>query len=101
MFLVVLENRGYGQIIGSTDTPYLNRLADRGGLATNFTATRHPSLPNYIAMTAGSTMGITSNCTDCAVRGRNLADQLEDAGLTWRAYEESIPTPCFLGAYSG
>lgn len=101
VFVVVLENHSFGEIIGSPEAPFLNKLADQGGLATNYTAIRHPSLPNYIAMIGGSTFGIKTNCTKCSVRASNLADQLENAGLTWRAYEESIPRPCFMGAYSG
>ena len=31
-------------------------------------AIRHPSLPNYLALTGGSTFGITSDCTDCTAR---------------------------------
>ena len=56
-----MENHAYGQIIGSSDAPYLNKLAGQAGLATNFYAEAHPSLPNYIAMTSGSTQGITDD----------------------------------------
>src|SRR5436305_2800289 len=55
---IVMENHSYDQIIGSSDAPYINRLAGEHGLATNFYAEAHPSLPNYIAMSSGSTQGI-------------------------------------------
>jgi hypothetical protein len=64
-------------------------------------AVTHPSLPNYLALTAGSTFGIDSDCTDCAVRGTSLADQLEQHGLSWRAYLEGLPHACFTGAGAG
>src|SRR4051794_6133518 len=53
--VLVLENRSYGQVIGNRDAPYLNRLAARNALATHYYALAHPSLPNYIALTSGST----------------------------------------------
>ena len=48
-------------------------------------------------MTSGDTQGITSNCTDCFVNTPNLVDQLEAAGKSWKAYMESMPSPCFVG----
>src|SRR5690348_8274350 len=49
-----LENHGYDQIVQSNDAPFLNRtLARTCGLATNYHALGHPSLPNYMAATSG------------------------------------------------
>jgi len=36
IFLVIMENHGYDEIMGSSDAPYLNQLADRYGVATNY-----------------------------------------------------------------
>ena len=47
-----MDNHSYGQITGSPEAPYLNTLAGQAGLATNFRAEAHPSLPNHIAMTS-------------------------------------------------
>jgi hypothetical protein len=58
---IVMENHSFDQIIGSPDAPYINQLADEHGLATGFYAESHPSLPNYIAMTSGSTQGISDD----------------------------------------
>src|SRR5256885_11486760 len=96
-----MENHERGQVIGSPDAPYTNRLARRYGLATASFGMRHPSLPNYLALTSGSTHGITSDCTACRVAGRNVVDQLEAAHLPSRAYLEGLPRPCFTGASSG
>jgi hypothetical protein len=57
---IMLENVGYG-VIGSPSAPYLNQLASRCALATNYYAVSHPSLPNYIALTSGSTQGINND----------------------------------------
>jgi phosphatidylinositol-3-phosphatase len=101
VFVLVLENHSYGQIIGSPDAPYLNRLVRRYTLATRYYAITHPSLPNYIAMIGGSTLGIRSNCTDCSVDASNLADQLERQRFSWRGYFESMPSPCYKGGSAG
>ncbi|MDP9331256.1 MAG: alkaline phosphatase family protein [Actinomycetota bacterium] len=93
-----MENRDYSSVIGSSDAPYVNGLAARYGLATSSYAVGHPSLPNYLALLAGSTFGVNSDCTDCTVGATNLIDQLESAGISWSAYMEDMPSPCFTGA---
>lgn len=95
--VIEMENHEYNQIIGSSSAPYINSLANQYTLLTNSFATTHPSLPNYLSLTGGSTFGITSNCTDCFVNAPNLGDQLEKAGLSWKTYQEGMPSPCFLG----
>ena len=97
VFQIVMENKEYSSIIGSSSAPYTNSLAQQYGLATNFYGTRHPSLPNYLAMIGGDTFGITSDCTNCFVNATNLVDQLEGAGKSWKGYMESMPSPCFIG----
>lgn len=99
--IVVLENREYSEVIGNSEAPYINSLAARYGLATQSYAITHPSLPNYVALTSGGTHGIDSDCTSCSVSAPNIVDQLEAAGLTWRAYMEDLPHPCFLGDSAG
>jgi hypothetical protein len=98
---IVMENAEYGEVIGSPKAPYVNSLARRYGLATQSFGIRHPSLPNYLALTSGSTHGITSDCTGCAVSATNIVDQLQAAGISWRAYLEDVPGPCFEGAGAG
>jgi hypothetical protein len=98
---VVMENKEYDDVIGNRDAPYINRLARRYGVATASYGIRHPSLPDYLALTSGSTQGIDSDCTDCHAPGRSIVDQLAGAGLTWKAYMEDLPRPCFRGAGAG
>jgi Phosphoesterase family len=99
--VIVMENEEAGAVPGASDAPYLNALARRYAVATNSYAIRHPSLPNYLALTSGSTHGITSDCTDCHVGGRNIVDQLEPAHLTWKGYMEDLPRPCSSVAGAG
>lgn len=100
LITIVMENKEYGDVIGNRDAPYVNRLARRYGLATRSYGVRHPSLPDYLALTSGSTHGIDSDCTDCHVAARNVAEQLEAAHISWKAYMEDMPKPCFRGAGS-
>ena len=97
VFVIVMENKGYSEIMGSSQAPYINSLASRYGLATNYHAVTHPSLPNYLSLTGGDTFGITTDCTSCWVNAANITDRVEAAGRSWKAYEESIPGPCFVG----
>ena len=99
--VIVMENEEYGDIIGSSSAPYINRLASTHAVARQMYAIRHPSLPNYLALTGGSTFGIDSDCTDCSVPGSGVAGQLMAQGLTWRGYMEGLPHPCFTGGASG
>ncbi|MET0479496.1 MAG: alkaline phosphatase family protein, partial [Actinomycetota bacterium] len=88
--VVVEENHAIGQIIGSPQAPFLNHLATQGTLLTRYYAITHPSLPNYLAMISGDTHQITSDCTSCNLDAPNLADQLEAAGVSWKAYMEDL-----------
>jgi hypothetical protein len=101
--VIVMENEEFGDIIGSHQTPFINALARRYALARSMYAITHPSLPNYLALTAGSTFGIDSDCTDCRAPSatRSLADELSGAHLSWKAYMEDLPRPCFRGASAG
>ncbi len=96
-----MENKEYGHVIGSSSAPYINGLAHRNVLLTNYYAISHPSLPNYLALTGGSTFGIQSDCINCNVNARNIVDQLRSRNMSWRAYMQSMPHACFLGATAG
>jgi phosphatidylinositol-3-phosphatase len=98
---IVMENEESTSIVGNPEAPYANTLIRRYGLATQSFATRHPSLPNYLALTSGSTQGTTSDCTECQVNAPNIVDQLESAHISWKAYMEDMPAPCFKGAGAG
>jgi phosphatidylinositol-3-phosphatase len=99
--VVIMENEEYGDIIGSRSTPYINGLARRYALVASMYAITHPSLPNYLALTGGSTFGINSDCTDCSVASAGLPTQLSRAHISWKAYMEGLPHPCFTGAGAG
>jgi phosphatidylinositol-3-phosphatase len=156
VYLIMMENHGFSQIIDNPSAPYINYLSRTANLATNYYAIAHPSLNNYLEIVGGSNFGVQSDnapdwhnlycesnlvsatvnsdnppspnvCpisgvgTDAAVPaidmtneasgapgtvnidgtksygaaqntvGKSIADQLAEAGLTWKSYQESIP----------
>jgi phosphatidylinositol-3-phosphatase len=95
-----MENASYSEIVGNPAAPYLNRLASECGLATHYTAITHPSLPNYLAATSGSDWGIRDDGPPSVHRlgQESLFAQLAAAGLSWRAYEESMPWNCAVSS---
>jgi hypothetical protein len=98
-----MENRSYSQVLGSGGgAPRLASYARRCGTATNYDAVTHPSLPNYIAATSGSTHGITSDCdpSSCPVAGRSLYGELARTGAGgWAGYAEDMAQPCDRASY--
>ena len=101
IFVIVLENKEQASIVSGDDAPYLGQLAQQFARANNYYGIRHPSLPNYLALTGGDTFNVTSDCDNCFVASDNLAAQLDKAGYSWKAYMESMPTPCFIGNAGG
>jgi hypothetical protein len=99
--VIVMENKEATDVVGTSSARYVTALARRYAIATGMYAIRHPSLPNYLALTSGSTHGITSDCTDCHVAARNIVDQLAAARLSWKAYMEDLPGPCSPVAGAG
>jgi hypothetical protein len=91
---IVFENKSYSHVIHSKNAPNINRYAEECGLASNFYAEAHPSLPNYIAMTSGQTQGITDDSGPAShpLQADNIFQQAGD----WRALEESMPSNCNL-----
>ena len=63
IFVIMMENHGFSQIIGNKDdAPHINALARHNGLATDYLGVTHPSLPNYLATISGDFQGIWDDC---------------------------------------
>jgi acid phosphatase len=105
VFIVLEENHSYSDVIGNTATmPYLNSLASANGLATQYYADAHPSLPNYFELTVGEGTSITGSAGDAysgVVTADNVVRVLTAAGKTWKSYAESLPSVGYLGGDSG
>jgi phospholipase C len=96
IIVVVMENL---DMTAAEKLPYFKGLMQQYAFTRNYTAITHPSLPNYLALISGETQGYAHSCVpgaDCHIpgKGNNLADELETAGLTWKAYLEGMPEPC-------
>jgi phosphatidylinositol-3-phosphatase len=89
VFVIMMENTGYNALIGNPNAPWINSAAATYGLATSYFGVTHPSQPNYIAMTSGSTNGVT-NDNDTTINVANIADQVEASGRTWKSYNQSL-----------
>ncbi len=97
VIVILMENQNQGSVIGNSCCPYENGLANQYGLATNYRDIYSPSLPNYIALTSGSTQGITDDNGPSShpLSVKNIVDSLETAGLSWKAYMENMPSNCY------
>jgi len=88
VFIIMMENTSYTSLIGNPNAPFINAAAANYGLATNYFGVTHPSQPNYIAATSGSTNGVI-NDNDVTINVANIVDQLEANGKSWKAYMQS------------
>jgi hypothetical protein len=86
LFMVYMENKGFGDIVNSPNAPYLNSLINTYGFGTNYYALTHPSDPNYYPIIGGSDFGFNWNCPSNCFDQPNLADNIEAAGKTWAGY---------------
>ena len=159
VFVILMENHAYGQIVGNPDAPFTNSYMSSANTAKNYFAVGHPSSTNYLEIVGGSNFGVRSDnapdwhnatctpnlltvprttnfdtpnsgpvcpiygtgtdaatpyldksgnectapCTEIDVDGRigfdaaqntvgkTIADQLEQQGMTWKSYQESLP----------
>lgn len=156
VFLIMMENHGYSQVIDNPNAPFINKLAKSANLATNYFAVGHPSLTNYLEVVGGSNFGVQSdhnpdwhntgcetnlasgvantdnpatgnvcpiagegmdaatpavdtvneisNAGDMLINidgvqsvpaahtvGKTIGDQLAEAGLRWKSYQEDLP----------
>jgi acid phosphatase len=96
VFLVVFENEAYGEIIGNREMPYLNSLARRYALATNYYANTHPSIGNYFMMTAGRLI-TRDDSYSLTVREDNIVRRLLASGKSWKSYAEDLPRVGYTG----
>jgi len=88
VFVIVMENTGLDRALRSQP---IARLASANTLATNYRAVARPSLPNYLALTSGSTWGVADNGY-YPLPAADLGSQLTTAGVSWRAYTEGMTT---------
>jgi hypothetical protein len=99
IMVVVEENHGFGDVIGNPAAPNLNYLANTFGLATNYFGVSHPSEPNYVALLGGGTYGVADDNPYYVnkINAESLISELDTAGISWKAYLQSLPHPGYQG----
>ena len=96
VFIVTGMRHSYSAAMNSSTMPYLNSLAAKYGLATQYYANTQPTIGNYFMMTTGQTV-TNDNSYAGTVSADNVVRQLMTAGKTWKAYAEDIPSTGYLG----
>lgn len=86
VFLIVMENKSAGEALSGAFTA---SLAAQYAVADNYHAVSHPSVPNYLALTSGSTWGLSDDSYHVLPK-QDLGSQLTNAGVSWRAYMEGL-----------
>jgi hypothetical protein len=61
VFLIIMENHGYSQILNNPNAPFINAYAQSANLATNYFGVAHPSLTNYLEIVGGTNFGVQSD----------------------------------------
>src|SRR6516162_7787359 len=61
VFVIMMENHGYSQIVGNPNAPFINKYAKQHNTADNYFAIAHPSLTNYLEVVGGSNFGVLSD----------------------------------------
>jgi hypothetical protein len=103
-----MENHSYGSndpgvngdttkyIVGNPDAPYINQtLIPQGTLFTNYDATEHPSLPNYLDIVSGTNGGCTSDkCPPDSIASDNVFHLLGQTGVSFETFAQSMPANC-------
>ena len=103
VFIILMENHNWSQILGSKYAPYINKtllpVASHAEQYFNPPGI-HPSLPNYLWLEAGTNFGILDDnppSSDHQSTTSHLSTLLQTSGISWKAYEESIDgTTCPL-----
>src|SRR3954447_3256780 len=96
VFLIMLENKTYDKALGEN---YTASLASNYAVATNYHAVAHPSLPNYLVLTSGSTWDVVDDGYHVLPSEHDLGSELSSAGIPWRAYMEDMSEGCFDSKY--
>ncbi len=114
VFVIMMENLGFNQIIGNPNAPFLNQYAKSANLGTQYFAIEHPSLPNYLDIIGGSNFNVkndnepdwhNAHCNSaqlstmvCPIEGESrnftgkmIGDQLVDSGRSWKSYQQNLP----------
>jgi len=100
VFLIMEENNGFGDVIGNAAAPNLNYLASTFGLETDyFGVSQDSSETNYVGLLGGNVFNVTSDDAywKNSVDEPSLISQLDQTGISWKAYLQALPHPNYEG----
>src|ERR1700740_2694994 len=86
VYVIVMENHAPPEALNGSFTASLVR---QYGVAQNYHAIAHPSVPNYLALTSGSTWGVQDDSYH-VLPNKDIGTQLTNAHVAWRAYMEGL-----------
>jgi phospholipase C len=98
--IVVLENASYPDVINNPAMPYMNTLASQYASLASYHANFKPSIPNYFMLSAGNPETFDDSFSS-TVSDDNLVREFIASGVSWKAYDESIPAAGYTGGDSG
>ena len=96
VFMILMENHDWSTIKDSTYCPYINKtLLPMASYCTQYYSPPgvHPSEPNYLWLIAGTNFGIRDDGLPNVNRLSSTAtlfNQLDQAGISWKTYQEDI-----------
>ena len=97
LVLVIMENKEYTTVVGSAAAPYINgTLIPASKVFTQYYATDHPSLPDYLALSSATTSGcVVDSCPPGFDTSENVFSQLDAQATSWKAYQGGMPSNCY------
>jgi hypothetical protein len=101
VWMITEENHSYEDVVGNSQMPYYNELLSEYGLATQFYANQHSSLPALMWLVAGAPVEPNNDTVSCNHGNDNIVRELLKHGYTWRSYQENMPYAGFQGLYGG
>jgi phospholipase C len=94
--IVLEENHSYSSVVGSSAMPYFNSLGSQNVLATQYYANTHPSIGNYLELTAGQIITNNDGYT-ASISADNIVRHMLTAAKTWKSYAQSLPSVGYTG----
>jgi hypothetical protein len=103
IFAIAEENRSYESVVGNPRMPYLNSLLRQGATAAQYYSNTPGSLDSWMWLMAGQFVTDQAREAGACFNVDNIARSLLTAGMTWKSYNEGLPTPgdprLYIGAY--
>jgi hypothetical protein len=96
VFMIMMENTNGAAVLGRrSHMPFFHQLMAAGTTLANYHAVYHPSDENYLAIAGGDTYARGAiYWPDIKDPHRNLGDELQARGMSWKAYEQGMGYRC-------